>query len=273
MRTIKLYITLIVASVALLNVGCGKDEKSNSSGIVPTYPGTGPYIPPSTINGPGTNPGSYNGINWEYGGTATLTVTSAALNSYVGYSVNNPTQIRINLNLQHYPGVATSDTMHSKKGEAFNGYGGTVTIAFNDGNGRYEDRFSSLVNPNGTVTTNAENNKYNKWRLVDGKWHGFFQDYYGAIIIVLDQVLDFGDGSAPQVGGEVWFKNHPYAPGPLSPTSCWFVSIGPYDCRTWKSGQGVNTEAALYPNGADGYQKLGRFSNLDAHKAFNSTTL
>ncbi|MEK6555576.1 MAG: hypothetical protein AABZ31_10075 [Bdellovibrionota bacterium] len=273
MRTTKLLITLTLASLAALTIGCGKQEGNSGSGIA--YQPYGPYIPgPGTV-GPGTNPGTYDGINWEYGGTANLTVTAAALSSYVGYNVSNASNVRINLNLSALFGTATADSYHSVKGEKFEGYGGVVTIGFDQGTGRYEDRFSSLVNPNGMVKTDAENNKYNKWRQGDGKWRGFFQDYYGAIVVVIDDIQDFGDGSNYTVGGEVWFKNHPVGInlGPLSPTSCWFVVTGPYDCRTQKVGKKVDTEGSLYPNGADGYVKLGRFSNLDLNTSFNSTPL
>lgn len=274
MKTTKLLINLVMISVAAFTIGCGKKESNSGAGIV--YPNGGPYIPPPTSTpGPGGNPGYYDGINWEYGGSANLTVTAASLSAYLGYNVSNASNIRINLNLQHKPGVASASTYHSTKGEVFNGYGGVVTIGFEVGSNKFEDRFSSLVNPNGMVKTDAENNKYNKWRLVDGKWRGFFQDYYGAIVVIIDQVLDYGDGSAPMVSGEVWFKNHPQGInlGPLSPTSCWFVTTGPYDCRTWKSGTKVDVESSsLYPTG-DGYTKLGRFNNLDGHKGFNSTTL
>jgi hypothetical protein len=272
MRTTKLLITLIVASLTAFTMGCGKQEGNSGSGLV--FQPNGPFVPgPGTV-GPGANPGSYDGINWEYGGTGTLSVSPIALAQYVGTNqpiTATPGSLRINLNLKHFPGqMGSKASYHSYANEVFDGYGGVVTIAFKTTSGNFEDSFSSLVNPNGMVKTDAENNKYNIWRQVGDSWVGFFQDYYGSIIVIIDDVDDFGDGASTTANGKIYFKNHPEVPGPLSPTSCWFVVTGPYDCRTWKSGKRVDVNAALYPNGSDGYTLLGSFTGINVNKAFNS---
>ena len=244
---------LLLAVATILLVACGS-KKDQDQVVWPGFPESGPFIPGGS--GPGMSPG----VDWEFGSTADLIASSTALSSYVGWDVNNPQNLRINVNLRRYG----------------QGFGGVVSIGFDDHGQKFEDTFSSLVNPYGTVKTNEENNKYNIWFVQNGQsvWHGFFQDHYGAIIVVIDEVIDLGDGAGPEdlVGGEVWFKNHPLAFAPLSPTSCWFVSLGPYDCRTWKQGHGVNTTQALYPNPADGYQRLGRFNNLSLIDGFNQET-
>src|SRR5690606_27474375 len=98
--------------------------------------------------------------------------------------------------------------------------------------------------------TNVENHQFNLYTVdypeLGGQagYHGFFQDRYGAIIIVIDSLNDLGDGQGPTSGnGRIYFKNWENGAipgqwpwGPLSPTSCWFISAGPYDCRTWKNG-------------------------------------
>ena len=70
-----------------------------------------------------------------------------------------------------------------------------------------------------------------------------------------------------KVSGSVWFKNFTLTYAPHPPTHCWFVSLGPYDCRAWRAEHGVNTTAAVLPD--SGYVKLGSFSELSLEEAFN----
>jgi hypothetical protein len=261
---------ILLAMIAALAVGCAKDK--NKGGVSSAVPFE-PYIPP---NGPGLSPGT----NWEYGATADLQVTNESLKFYTGWTPNNPTNVRVNINLQKFePANGTNRP----------GFGGTVSISFNDSGWNYEDTFSSLVNEShwygsGMVNNNRENHKYNVWFEKNGNnyWHGFFQDRYGAVIVVIDDNDDQGDGQGPtSVSGSIWVMNFGSTYAPLSPTSCWFVSLGPYDCRTWKSGDAVNTEKDIYPylenatNGSGsepkpvGYRKLGDFYNLNFQDAFN----
>lgn len=244
---------ILLAAMTILMVACGS-KKDQDQVQWPGFPDSGPFIPDGS--GPGMSPG----VDWDFGATADLTASNSALSNYAGWDVNNPQNLRINLNLRKYN----------------QGFGGVVSIGFEDHGMKFEDTFSSLVNPHGTVKTNEENNKYNIWFNHNGQtvWHGFFQDHFGAIIVVIDEVIDLNDGHGPEdlVGGEVWFKNHPLAFAPLSPTSCWFVSLGPYDCRTWKDGKKVDTTRALYPSPGDGYQRLGRFNNLSLIDGFNKET-
>lgn len=262
MRMKSLFV--IVLALGMMSVGCAKKmEPANSMGYTPY----GPYIPPGS--GPGQLPGNQlPDLTFEYGGTADLEVTSQSMYNYLGYHTNELTDVKVNINLTHY------QDRESKRD--YSGWGGVVTIAFKDDGVQYYDSFSSLVNPYGMVHTNGRNNQYNNWFTKNGQqyWHGFFQDQYGAIVVVLDEVVDLGDGQGPQsVSGEIWVKNHPLAYAPLSPTSCWFVSLGPYDCRTWKSGEGMNSTQSVYPLAADGYTKVGEFNDLDVDASFNTEDL
>ncbi len=51
---------------------------------------------------------------------------------------------------------------------------------------------------------------------------------------------------------------------------CWFISTGPFDCKTWREGNGVNTFKAVEPDG-NCYMKFGEFHGLDIVKAFGVT--
>ena len=105
-------------------------------------------------------------------------------------------------------------------------------------------------------------------------WHGVFDDFYfGALVVVIDGVSDLGDGQGAQdlVSGTVWMKNFAATRAPHPPTYCWFVSFGPFDCRPWPVGEGMNTFASKDPQG--GYVKLGTFSGLSLRAAFNNETV
>ena len=253
-------ILLLLGIISVLMMGCA-EKKSSNGGVADTQdsdltmidPGEDPYIPNGS--GPGQGPGS----NWEYGATTTFKLYSLdRLMEYTMQARNNPQNIRINVNL-------------TNKGD--NRYGGTVSISYTDGGEYYEGFFTS--------GDSAGDNKYNIWFEKDGKnvYHGFFEDYYGAVVVVIDEMISNGDGQAPnQASGRVYFKNFDlaYAPNPLygylpgfgSPrTYCWFISIGPYDCRAWKSGYGVDTKKAINPD--SDYKLLGTFDGLNVEDAFN----
>lgn len=239
-------LTLLV--ISMWAISCAKkvgnsatnNVVANNNGPVVTIP-PGPYTPPQQIPGTGN----------IYGASAPLTITSVSVMSdYTQRPMYNPQNIKVNLNLVKYGST----------------YGGDVTISYTDYNAPYNGFFTS---GHGTEPT-----KYNKFFSKNGKWvwHGFFEDFYGGLIVVIDDgVADLGDGSDPvldKVSGSVWFKNTAFTYAPHPPAWCWFVSLGPYDCRSWKSGNGVNTTAAVEPNA--GYVKLGTFTDLDVKAAFNN---
>lgn len=240
----KNLLVLILAMTVMFSIGCSEENLPAAQDPTTTddpYNPEEPYVP--TGSGPGEGPGS----GWEWGAAADLNIVSLnRMSEYTGRPMNNPTDIKVNVNLE-------------KRG---NGFGGTVTITYTDNGTRYEGYFTS--------GSSNDDNKYNIFFTKGGKtvWHGFFEDYFGGMIVVMDDVVDLGDGDETiKASGSVWFKNFGLTYAPHPPTHCWKVSLGPYDCRSWKSGHGVNTTAAVEPT--DGYIKLGTFDNLNIKEAFN----
>ena len=250
MKTLKKAKLILMLGLAIGLVGCAKENKSSNATAVPYVtpppPGT-PWIPPTT--GPGSGAG-----NNQFGGTATLNINSlSTMSQYTQRPMNNPTNVQINVNL-----VST--------GSNSNGtpiYGGTVSISYVDNGYSYNGSFTS--------GTTADSTAYNIWYTFGSQtaFHGFFEDFMGGLILVIDNVVDLGDGGGVQdtVGGSVWFKNFGFTYAPHPPTYCWFVSKGPYDCRSWPWGDGVNPYQQINPT--NGYIQLGTFSGLSVQKAFN----
>lgn len=274
-------IYILFISLAVAGSGCGSKKSGSGSDGGSNY--TGGNVPPLT--NPITNPTT--------GGSAVdLVINKAALDSYVGWTTNAPTNAKIGINLYK---IAT----YAKTGGGFDySFGGLVSIQFKDGTSNYSDEFRSDSFGDGncgqygdcnTVSGNGQNHKYNLFSSdypeLGGSvgFHGFFEDTRvqrlaygyqqmgGAVILVIDSTVDLGDGAGPtSANGSIWFKNYfqNTSMGPIPLTHCWFISAGPYDCRSWKSGDGVNTKASMYPN--NGYVKLGTFTNLEIKKAFNN---
>ena len=183
-------------------------------------------------------------------------------------------------------------------------YSGSVVISYLDEEGKrrtteYESGKGSDATYNRWVFLKSKREFY---------FHGFFQNEYanteGSLILVVDRKTlithcddENCDGDPYLVGGSVWIMNfrttfdnknscnnqdqdyvfnyNRNTYGERLPTlssrdkKCWFLSNGPYDCRTWRSGKGVNTYLAANPNGSC-YTKLGDFELLDLSKAFNT---
>ncbi|MCB0343268.1 MAG: hypothetical protein H6626_05805 [Pseudobdellovibrionaceae bacterium] len=259
----KKNLMLSVVLSALLAVGCASESTPAPQNAVDTD-GTD-TVPDGSGSGSGTSI-----FDWGDSASAELTVQSlSTFSDYTGRPMYDPQDIKISLNLNKYG----------------NGWGGKVKITYTDRGQSYAGQFTSLVRSGSRVDNNNVNNQYNIWfsNPANGEvvWHGFFEDerpsiYYqtpgqvtGAIVLVIDQIEDQGDGQGPSdlVGGSVWYKNFEFQYSPLSPTSCWFVYAGPYDCRAWKSGDGLATQRAVNPDA--GYVKLGEFTDLSLSEAFN----
>ncbi len=254
--------SLMVGSVFVLGVGCGKqNSKAPTSGIDPNAPVVN--IDPNGYVPKGTGPGEGPGVNWEFGGTAELTVTDlSSLSAYTARPMNDPQDLKVNLNFKKV-----------KSRDANNSFGGTVSISYKDNGYTHQGSFTS--------GTSTESNKYNLWfRSASGPvYHGFFEDYLGGLIVVIDEVLDLGDGEVQdKASGSLWFKNFEVskAPNPLygslpgfgrPQTFCWFISIGPYDCRGWIRDNKVQTRLTTAPG--NGYKKLGEFEGMPLSEAFN----
>ena len=151
----------------MVSIGCAKKKKSAPPAAPVVVVPDGPYIPPGS--GPGQGPGD----NWEFGGTAPLKLRSlSVMSDYTGRVMNNPQNVSININLV----------------KAGSGYGGHVSITYSDNGQDYNGYFTS--------GSSAEEAKYNIWFKKDGHhvWHGFFEDFLGGLIVVIDEVVDLGDG-------------------------------------------------------------------------------
>lgn len=246
---------LIIALMSLVLVNCGsKDSQpTEEPPVVVVPPGSSPWTPPGTGVGQGPGP------TFTYGGTSDFVFDSKGVYSqYTGRYLADLSElknVKINLNFDKY---------NSK-------FGGTVTIRYQCAGGRqgcngeiYEGYFTS--------GNDASTNKYNVWFTKNNTryFHGFFEDFRGAIVVVIDNAASLADGVSPQdtVSGTVWFKNFGYGGGPHPATYCWFVYDNPtYDCRAWKNGNSVETTRAVNPDA--GYTRLGRFTNMPATAAFN----
>jgi hypothetical protein len=267
---------ILGAAVVAMNVGCAQ-EKITGTGQDGVVDCTTVVCGPGSSSGGGSvpsAPSAGNGSNTGYeGSTVPLNASVSALrgmffNSYP----NNPTNIQVNFNLDRdIDAVIISYTD-----------GGVVREA---GLGTRYPRGPRAPQQYGTRT----NAKYNGW-VGEGAsrvYKAFFQDEYGAIVVVVDKVLNAGDGTpSPYIGGTIYYINHGDNPGydyslqgdiSGGQKLCWELTYGPYDCRTWVTktsnyDNAVNLLLSLIPTGPLGgkyqsrtksYQELGTFVGLN----------
>ncbi len=269
----KMQILLTQASLllvmALFGVACAKKNQATAetppvvAAVDPTAPGT------PTDDSRETDVA--RGSEWMEGATAPLAHDSLSVfsNYVASHPLNNPTDLRIS--------VKTYDV-------GSNRYAGKVMISYFDNNQYYTGTF---LTEDAVVARNTSHGHdyspyavYNKWFIRDGKpvYHGFYSDLYGAVMLIVDQSIDQGDGAgASEYAGEIWYKNFAIARTEQGYIPCQFVEVGPYDCRTFLTGsESLTTTSALYPSestypsggGARGWKRLGRFSGLKASRAF-----
>lgn len=283
--------THLVAALALATAAMSCASKSDGDGAAAST-NTTTVVTPTPIATPSPTPstgvdyfagqGGGSAVFVVDGGTSSMTLNSAQMNrlvQYVGnHPLNKPTNFRIQVDLTQPAGGR---------------WGGTVRIGYID-NGKVNAGEFTTQNPSGynyvRVSYNnyyksVNNAEFNQWFTSGGKtyFHGFFQDGLGSIVIVIDKFSSggYGDGTASQtVSGSIYFKNFKTAPAPqfmdvngdgtIDGEMCWFLfSPSPYACGSFFSGGKVVTNSAIYPSSADGYVKLGTFSNLNRFDAFN----
>ena len=251
--------TLIMAMALSVSVGCSKKEtKSAGSGD-----GT---IPTDTTE---------TGNNTTYsGGTAPVNSFSPSLlETYAGRSINNPQNLRVTLDVFN-----VADTGKPKQ------YGGTFKIS-------YEETYNNTTR---TVTgtfnsgTSINDTKYNKFYNTGGvtKLKLFFQDNLGAIVVSIEPISV--NDLETKYKGRVYFRNFDFGvcqPGLFqpsycnvqSPSKCWNISAGPYDCRAYMYSGNVRPDIVdlpgfgSKPDGYDGpgYQQLFTFTDMDLDAALN----
>jgi hypothetical protein len=250
MKNLNTQLIILLAAMSLMGVGCAKGTSTSdnsAAGVTPLDPtGVTPVDPPAGADGTTTT----NEVPFS-------PVSLYEMNSYVGVRpLNNPTDVKLKVTLKDVGGGK---------------YAGDIKISYTDNGYRYEGNFYTCLTSNcinqkydsyGTSKDNgASEAKYNYWFTKAGKkvFSGFFQDNYGAVMLVIDNVVDQGDGQGGSVvSGQIWYRNFATTFAPQSQVrACWFLYAGPYDCR---SNIGM-TKSALYPN--DSYRKLGDFSGLN----------
>lgn len=247
---------LVLATLALLGVGCAKEMKASDGNAIVTPPVVNPTFP--TNAPPGQGAGSA-GDSWAYGNTVAFTPDSLEIfNTYVGtHPLNNPSNVKLNVNL--------IDVGNGK-------FGGQVKLAYDDAGQHYEGYFVAGTGKNQSFPSMSTNRdvglfhaEYNYWFANNTKFSGYFQDAYGAVVLVIDNVVNQGDaqGSA-YVSGSLWFKNFTKTMAPQGTERyCWFIYDGPYNCRS----QTVMDKSNVYPSNS--YRRLGTFTGLSKSKAFN----
>lgn len=250
----------------MLNIGCAQENKAGTETIVPptatdcartscTGGGTLPDAPGGSNSGSDGNGGYYSGSTAPM--TNVQNLSTLFFNSYP----NNPKNIQVNIDMNR--------TLDS------------VIISYTD-NGKVVEAGLGTRFPNGT----REDKQFNGW-VTEGSskvYKGFFQDKYGAVVVVIDKVLNAGDGSASaSVGGSIYFQNFGDNPAYDSKCQsgdprygtcfakqlmCWEISYGPYDCRSFLVSDKVVMTSAHDPLGTRGpsrtksYLKLGDFNGL-----------
>lgn len=261
----KISKVLVLALMLGLAAGCAQEKSlstndNHSSGEEPGGDGDLiiPSEPPITDNSP---------LNGNPGSTAPFFFDSIKkLNNYVQTRpVNDPQNMKINVSLENVGNGRFAGTVKLAYFDTGNYYIGIFESGFGFNRVSYKD-----------MTTGKPEAEYNRWLndVADnmGKriFRGFFQDRLGAIILVIDDGIDLGDGGGfTKASGSVWFRNFQVAPSTQSQEKCWFIQIGPYDCRAFVGSNGfINPKLRTYPNNpSDGYTRLGTFNDLDVSKA------
>lgn len=245
------------ALIALMASGCAKEYKADGAQVSTTAPAVvNPTFPVDAP--PGLGAGTA-GDNWAYGGTTELKPDSLEIfNIYVGSRpLNNPTNVKLNVNLTDIGGGK---------------FAGALKLAYDDAGAHHEGYFMAAPGKNqdfpsyGTAKdVGLAFAEYNTWFQGNKYFSGYFQDTFGAVVLVIDNVVNQGDGQgSTYVSGSLWFKNFTQSHVPQgSERYCWFIYTGPYTCRSTT----VMDKSSPYPS--DGYRRLGTFSQLVRSKAFN----
>lgn len=250
----KWKMTLTIAIISLMAIGCAQHKRAEQSNSTEDrWTSTNPTpTPPPGSGSSGDDDISENGLG---NNEAVFEPKSLSVfQTYVGQRpLNNPKNFKIKV---------------AMTAQGNNRYSGELNIAYEDNSYQYE---SSLMTGTGKLDLkyNPYDNYYeyhfNNWMSDGSGFRAYFEDAMGAVVLVIDEVLDLGDGTGSQdrVSGKIYFLNFPYVKAPESPTKCWFVVRGPYECIGFNN----NSMNVLYPGGE--YQLLGTFSGLSLAGAFD----
>lgn len=246
MKTFNSKLIFLMAAFSLMGVGCGKSSslQANSANVVQTNQNNNPGVIPVSPDGGGT--GSATGSNT----VDFVPVSINEFNSYVAmHPLNNPNNFKLTVALE----------------DAGNGrYAGSVKIAYQDTGAQYEGKFEAGTGTNQDIyklkDAGLMEAEFNRWFIINGQYYfsAYFQDAYGAIVLVFDSYVNQGDAQGTGVvSGSVYYKNFAQSYAQQSPyRKCWYIYSGPYNCRS----SVVMDKSSPYPG--DGYRKLGTFSGL-----------
>lgn len=245
MKTFNSKMIVLLAAFSLMGtVGCGKNDQFVASSDATTT-STDVTLSPDIL---GATAGS-NVVNFT-------PVSLSEMTAYVGIRpLNNPTNFRATINLTNV-----------ESGR----YAGTVKISYTDNGVNYEGVFTAGSGRNVKMSGLDDNNvleaEYNTWFVSGGKtvFNGVFQDNYGAIVLVVDNVVNMGDGQGGStLSGSIYYRNFAQSYATQSPyRKCWFIRSGPYNCRS----AAFVSKSSAQPT--DTYRKLGTFTGLSKTAAF-----
>ncbi len=245
----------IILLFVLVAVGTSCSSKKGDDPVAPV--GT---AGPVTQDGTGATPTNCTSSN-SSGNTVCFSM--ASFSTFVSYVATHPLNDPSNVQLS----VQLSDVGNGR-------FGGTVQISYTDNNTQFNGIFNSSSGVNSDIGGNRGYNgfpksEFNYWFTFEGRrvFTGFFQDQYGAIVLVIENTLDTGDGSGGGfLTGSVWYRNFAQGLASYNNTErhCWFLSDGPYNCQS----SIVMSKSGLFPT--DTYQKLGTFSGLSKSAAFGN---
>lgn len=239
------FVTLMIATSLL--VACGKSGgfqgKSVNSNSSVTNPDGSVDQDGSGVIDPGSNI-----VNFT-------PVSLTEFNNYVAVRpLNAPHSFKLEVNLSEVENGRYAGQL--KLSYVDNGY--QYTGVFEAGSGRN-------VKLSGLTYNNNLESEYNRWFNLNGKtaFSGVFQDSLGALVLVIDNTLNQGDGQGSgTLSGSIYYKNFPQNFAAQSPyRKCWHLT-GVYTCRA----SAVTEKNAIYP--ADGFIKLGTFSGLSKSMSF-----
>ncbi len=243
----------ILLAVLGLTASCGHKDEVN---LNPPPPGGTPILP-GTVPPPSPNE------------VVVTIVDAAVLSDFAKWPLNNPTNVKAKISL---------NDLGAPSSGAATRYGGSLSISFQDSGYYVSSPFTTGGSQSDAI--------YNYWIVKDGKsiFRAFFEDQgrpmkkvSGGLVLVIDESNDIGDGSMdPTASGSIWFLNFEDSYAPQTDKKCWFVSLGPYDCRAFLDGSSINMGIRIFPETRTlstgfqpGYKKLGTFTNLNLLEVFN----
>lgn len=256
MKSMNTKLMILLTGFALLGVGCGSSNQFQGATATTPVTGNGNIPGAPTGNGTGTGTGTGSTASNQIAFTP---VSFEELGSYVAsHRLNNPSDIKLTVDL---------------KDDGAGRYSGQVKISYVDVGQLYTGVFASGSADNQSIKGMYDNgvneSEYNRWYTLNGQsaFAGFFQDQLGAVVLVVDSVVNQGDGQGQgYVSGSVYYKNfaQSYRNGgeATSYRKCWFIRNGPFNCRA----ESLINKTSVIPD--SGYRKLGTFSGLARSASF-----